>query len=1172
MTIFRSLNNVYKIINSNYTKIVTNNLGTKIILSSQQGLPGAPGGVVSLNSKVGVLNLVSADNSVVITTPNATTINLQASTNLVTSVFGRTGAVTAQSGDYNTSQVTENGNLYFTNARAVSALTGQNISIFSNDVGYITSSALAPYLFSSTAAATYYPLTNPSAYISLTSLSAGTGISYNNTTGVITNSLPDRTVVLTNGTGISVTGTYPNFTITNTSPSSGGTVIAVSVATANGFAGTSSGGATPALTLSTTVTGILKGNGTGSLVGAIAGTDYQAPISLTTTGTSGAATFISNVLNIPQYASLGSFSASAPLSYNSSTGAFSISQATTSTNGYLSSTDWNTFNNKQAAISLTTTGNVGASSFVSNTLNIPVLSVYQARVATTGILNATYLNGTAGVGATLTNAGTQAALVIDGISLSVNDVVVVANQSSQFQNGIYIVSNIGSGSTNWVLTRAPYFDNSTIGNIVQGATTIVSQGTLNAGISYIQNALPPFTMGTTPITFIQNSATGSLYTFSTGLTNTANTITANLSTGISGGQSVIGDTAASGNLTLSSTSNATKGLIAFGNSAYNESTNRLGIGTTSPSGSIHVSAAGSTTIPQLLLESTSGSSGNVVSRLQFKNASGNTASLGITDNSGVLNILAGSVTSTVAGSAWIFSTSAVGGAQTNYTFKADHANSSGTSVGLLINPTGNNSSTGGLSALKVNPTGTYSGSGSQLILDLQAASVQKFTMGIDGSIVHTPSTLTGSLATTSYSLTPTWNTTGAPTALLVNITNTASNSNSRILDCQIGGTSYFYIPASSSQFITVGAGGLAADTIVNNTSTTTFNFLASGSLSGAVAGLSLLGKISGGSSKSFTASSGQQYGVYLAPTINQTSTAAFTALCINRQETANGSGNQYAIDVQQSGTSVFRLFNTGQIQSNSSAVFNTSLGVTGSLTTNPTTPTNGCFTVLASTNSVPNSAAGFQLGGATTSQFRTIFNGVSSAALAANQGFTSILMASNPVTAAATGTHGLLANLALKALSVTTSTSTITNTSTLYIDGAASGGVKNYALYVNSGDSSFSHITSNGSTPAILAGAGAGTSPTVSVSGTDLAGQITITTGTLPSPSATVATITFATAYNSAPKYIGITPANSNAAALGGNIIWADSAGILTTAFTLNSGLVGLAASTTYIFYYYIIQ
>lgn len=48
------------------------------------------------------------------------------------------------------------------------------------------------------------------------SISGGTGISYNSTTGVITNSAPDQTVSISSGGGISITGTYPNFTITNT--------------------------------------------------------------------------------------------------------------------------------------------------------------------------------------------------------------------------------------------------------------------------------------------------------------------------------------------------------------------------------------------------------------------------------------------------------------------------------------------------------------------------------------------------------------------------------------------------------------------------------------------------------------------------------------------------------------------------------------------------------------------------------------------------------------------------------------------------------------------------------------------------------------------------------------------------------------------------------------------
>jgi len=52
--------------------------------------------------------------------------------------------------------------------------------------------------------------------------------------------------------------------------------------------------------------------------------------------------------------------------------------------------------------------------------------------------------------------------------------------------------------------------------------------------------------------------------------------------GRSGGQTLIGDTASGGNLTLQSTSNATKGKILFGTSVYDEVNNRLGIGTTSP--------------------------------------------------------------------------------------------------------------------------------------------------------------------------------------------------------------------------------------------------------------------------------------------------------------------------------------------------------------------------------------------------------------------------------------------------------------------------------------------------------------------------------------------------------------------------------------------------------------
>lgn len=81
-----------------------------------------------------------------------------------------------------------------------------------------------------------------------------------------------------------------------------GTVTSVSVVSANGFAGTvATATTTPAITLSTTISGLLKGNGT-AISAAVANTDFQSPIALTTTGTSGASTFNGTTLNIPNYA------------------------------------------------------------------------------------------------------------------------------------------------------------------------------------------------------------------------------------------------------------------------------------------------------------------------------------------------------------------------------------------------------------------------------------------------------------------------------------------------------------------------------------------------------------------------------------------------------------------------------------------------------------------------------------------------------------------------------------------------------------------------------------------------------------------------------------------------------------------------------------------------------
>jgi len=101
---------------------------------------------------------------------------------------------------------------------------------------------------------------------------------------------------------------------------------------------------------------------TTSVDGYLSSTDWntfnnkQATISLTTTGTSGAATFIANTLNIPQYQASGTYVTSVTgtspiVSSGGTTPAISIPAATGSVDGYLTSTDWTTFNNKANALS-----------------------------------------------------------------------------------------------------------------------------------------------------------------------------------------------------------------------------------------------------------------------------------------------------------------------------------------------------------------------------------------------------------------------------------------------------------------------------------------------------------------------------------------------------------------------------------------------------------------------------------------------------------------------------------------------------------------------------------------------------------------------------------------------------------------------------------------------------
>ena len=112
-------------------------------------------------------------------------------------------------------------------------------------------------------------------------------------------------------------------------------------------------------------------------------------------------------------------------------------------------------------------------------------------------LSSIYVNGTSGVGATLTST-TTSALTIDGVSLVVTNRVLLTGQTSAFQNGIYTLTTQGDGSTPWVLTRSTDYD--TNSEILPGNVVPVTSGTQYGESSWLQTATVT-TMGTSSITF-----------------------------------------------------------------------------------------------------------------------------------------------------------------------------------------------------------------------------------------------------------------------------------------------------------------------------------------------------------------------------------------------------------------------------------------------------------------------------------------------------------------------------------------------------------------------------------------------------------------------------------------------------------------------------------------------
>jgi hypothetical protein len=141
---------------------------------------------------------------------------------------------------------------------------------------------------------------------------------------------------------------------------------------------------------------------------------------------------------------------------------------------------------------------------------------------------------------------------VDGVALAVGNRVLVKNQDTASENGIYVVA---SGA--W--TRATDADNSPAGEVTSGMFAFVEQGTVNADSGWVLTTDGTITLDTTGLTFVQFSGAGQI-TAGSGLSKTGNTLDVNVANGIeiSGDNVQLASSVAGNGLTY------TTGVLAVG--------------------------------------------------------------------------------------------------------------------------------------------------------------------------------------------------------------------------------------------------------------------------------------------------------------------------------------------------------------------------------------------------------------------------------------------------------------------------------------------------------------------------------------------------------------------------------------------------------------------------------
>jgi hypothetical protein len=323
--------------------------------------------------------------------------------------------------------------------------------------------------------------------------------------------------ILAQNTGVtSVAASVPSFLSIAGSPiTSSGTLditySGVALPIANGGTGqTSAESAITALTGTQTSGYYLRSNGTNAVLAAIAAADVPT-LNQNTTGTA------SNVTGTVAIANGGTGAITAASARTN------LSAAQSGTNTDITSIALTNGTISAAPTSSTDIVNKSYADSIATGINFHAACNY-ATITALSPAN-TYNNGTSGVGATLTGSS-NGTLTIDGYTFVSGDVgkrILIKNEAAGANNGVYTLTQAGTGSLPYILTRATDYDTSGTGTneIDIGDLLLVLAGTQNANTSWVQQTPLPITVGTTAIVFIQFAAVQT-YTAGTGLNLTTN--------------------------------------------------------------------------------------------------------------------------------------------------------------------------------------------------------------------------------------------------------------------------------------------------------------------------------------------------------------------------------------------------------------------------------------------------------------------------------------------------------------------------------------------------------------------------------------------------------------------------------------------------------------------------